>query len=258
MIRRELDRLACAVQFLTRLPVPGPAAWSDDLLARSARYFPLTGLLVGAIGAAAFLAGREIWPQGVLPAILAVAVCALVTGGFHEDGLADTADGLGGGQTPERRLEIMKDSRLGSYGALALGLVLAARVGALSDINQPLTAAAAFVAAHGAARAAAVVAMRLMPYAADPSASKLKPVARDVGPGETWLGGLTALPAVLLLPPIAAAAGLAAGAAAALWPAFAAKRLIGGYTGDVLGAVEQAFETAFLLGVAAALAVLAA
>jgi adenosylcobinamide-GDP ribazoletransferase len=251
-IRRELDRLACAAQFLTRLPVPGPKAWSDELLARSARYFPLVGLAVGGLCAAVLLLARQAWPIGVLPALLAIALGVAATGGFHEDGLADTADGLGGGHTPAQRLTIMKDSRLGSYGALALGLVLAARIAALAQAGGPWRAAAVLVCAHGLARAAAVVAMHLTPYAADPAASKLKPVARDVRASETVIALLIGLaPLMLLTPTTAVVAGLA-GAAAALWPALAARRLVGGYTGDVLGAVEQAFETAFLLGVAAA------
>ena len=252
MIRRELDRLACATQFLTRLPTPGPKAWSDELLARSACYFPLVGLLVGGLSAAVLLLARQLWPAGVLPALLAVAAGVVVTGGFHEDGLADTADGLGGGQTPEQRLTIMKDSRLGSYGALALGLVLAVRVGALAEVAGPWRAASVLVCAHGLARAAAVVVMRLMPYAADPSASKLKPVARDVRPREALIAVAVGLAPLLLLGPWTAIVGLTAGVVAALWPALAARRLIDGYTGDVLGAVEQAFETAFLLGAAGA------
>lgn len=251
MIRRELDRAACAAQFLTRLPIPGPRAWSDDLLARSARYFPLVGLGVGTICGVAFLVARLAWPSGALPALLAVAVGAALTGGFHEDGLADAADGLGGGQTPEQRLAIMKDSRLGSYGALALGLTLALRVAALGQIGGPWRAAAVLVCAHGLARAAAVVAMHLMPYAADPAASKLKPVARDVRRGETAIALFVGFAPLALLSPLAAAGAVLAGGLAASWPALAARRLIGGYTGDVLGAVEQAFETAFALGVAA-------
>lgn len=247
----ELDRLACAAQFLTRLPLPGPKDWSDELLARSARYFPLVGLMVGGACAAVFLLARLAWPTGVLPALLAVAAGVVLTGGFHEDGLADTADGLGGGHTREQRLSIMKDSRLGSYGALALGLVLAARIVALAQAGGPWRAAAVLLCAHGLARAAAVVAMHLMPYAADPAASKLKPVARDVRAYEAAIAlAIGAVPLVLLNPIIAVAATLA-GAAAALWPALAARRLISGYTGDVLGAIEQAFETAFLLGAAA-------
>jgi adenosylcobinamide-GDP ribazoletransferase len=252
MIARELDRLACAAQFLTRLPLPGPRAWSDELLARSARYFPLVGLLVGGLVAAVFLAARQVWPTGVLPALLAVAAGALVTGGFHEDGLADTADGLGGGQTPEQRLTIMKDSRLGTYGALALGLVLAARIGALGELASGWAALGAVIAAHGLGRAAAVAVMCVMPYAADPAASKLKPVARDVRAHEVAIAVAFGAAPLVLLPGPTALLAASLGAIAALWPALAARRLVGGYTGDVLGAVEQAFETAFLLGVAAA------
>lgn len=252
MIARELDRLACAAQFLTRLPLPGPRAWNDELLARSARYFPLVGLLVGGLVAAVFLLARQVWPTGILPALLAVAAGTLVTGGFHEDGLADTADGLGGGQTPEQRLTIMKDSRLGTYGALALGMVLAARVGAIGELAAGWTAVGAVIAAHGLGRAAAVAVMCGMPYAADPAASKLKPVARDVRGHEVAIALAFGLAPLVLLTPGMAFLAVLLGVIAALWPALAARRLIGGYTGDVLGAVEQAFETAFLLGVAAA------
>jgi adenosylcobinamide-GDP ribazoletransferase len=254
MIGRELNRLACAAQFLTRLPTPAPRAWSAELQARSARYFPLVGLLVGGICAAVFLAARQMWPAGALPAVLAVGVGVLLTGGLHEDGLADAADGLGGGHTREQRLAIMKDSRLGVYGALMLGAVLAIRVAALSELQDAWLIAAALVCAHGLGRAAAVAAMRLMPYAADPNASKLNPLARVIGGREVLIALAIGLAPLALLPPTIAALGGLAGVAAALWPALAARRLIGGYTGDILGAIEQAFETAFLLGVAVAAA----
>jgi adenosylcobinamide-GDP ribazoletransferase len=146
----------------------------------------------------------------------------------------------------------MKDSRLGTYGALALGLVLAARIGALAQAGRPLQAAGVLFCAHGLARAAAVVGMHLMPYAADPAASKLKPVARDVRGHEAVIALLIGLAPLILLSPAIAVAGVLAGGVAALWPAIAARRLIGGYTGDVLGAIEQAFESGFLLGAAAA------
>ena len=254
MIARELTRLTAAAQFLTRLPTPPLTAWSDDLLARSARYFPAVGLVVGAISAAAFYGARSLWPAGPLPAVLAVGVAVAATGGFHEDGLADTADGLGGGQSREQRLTIMKDSRLGSYGALALGLVLALRVAALSALAHPLLAVEALLAAHALARAAAVVAMAALPYAADPAASKLKPSARGVRRGEVLIALVVGLAPLALLPPLAAVAAALVGVAAALWPALAARRLIGGCTGDVLGAIEQACESGVLLGVAAAAA----
>jgi adenosylcobinamide-GDP ribazoletransferase len=254
MIGRELNRLACAAQFLTRLPTPAPQDWSDELLARSARYFPLVGLLVGAVCAGTFLAARQLWPAGALPAVLTVGVGVLLTGGFHEDGLADCADGLGGGQTRQQRLTIMKDSRLGTYGALVLGVALALRVAALAPSPDSWLVAAALVCAHGLGRSAAVVAMWLMSYAADPNASKLKPVIREVRPYEALIALVIGLAPLALLPPSIAALAALMGTAAALWPALAARRLIGGYTGDVLGAVEQAFETAFLLGVATAVA----
>jgi adenosylcobinamide-GDP ribazoletransferase len=254
MIRRELDRLACALQFMTRLPAPALRDWSAELFARSARYFPLVGLAVGALSGGVLLLARRIWPAGALPAILAVAAGVLVTGGLHEDGLADTADGLGGGRTAAQRLAILKDSRLGAYGGLALGLVLAIRAGALAEMRDPLRAALALVAAHAGARAAAVVAMAALPYAADPAASKLADGTRDVRLPEVLIALLIGLAPLALLPPAAAAAGVATAALAALWPAIAARRLIGGCTGDILGAVEQAFETAFLLAAAATLA----
>ena len=245
----ELQRLICAVQFLTRLPTPPLAQFPDDAVSRAARYFPLVGQLVGAICALALLAAAQAW-SGVLPALLAVALGVLVTGAFHEDGLADTADGLGGGGDPARRLEIMKDSRIGTYGALALGLVLAIKVAALAQL-APAPAALALVAAHGAARAAAVVVMRLLAYVGDIGAAKWKPTPVGVRPLELALAlGTAAWPLVLLGAP-AAATGLLAAAALALALALTARRLLGGYTGDVLGAVEQVFEAGFLIGVAA-------
>jgi adenosylcobinamide-GDP ribazoletransferase len=117
---RQLKLFFCALQFLTRLPVPSFVDFQSDWITRAARYYPLVGILVGAISAGVLLAGGQVW-SGLLPALLAVAAGVLVTGGFHEDGLADTADGLGGGQAPARRLEIMKDSRVGTYGVLTHG-----------------------------------------------------------------------------------------------------------------------------------------
>ena len=120
--------------------------FEPDWISRSARYFPLIGLLVGLASAGVFWSASQVW-GGALPALLAIAVGVLITGAFHEDGLADTFDGLGGGGTPERRLEIMKDSRIGTYGALGLGLVLALKAAALTDL-PPALGAWAIAAAH--------------------------------------------------------------------------------------------------------------
>lgn len=248
---RQVKLFLCAVQFLTRLPSPSFADFEPAWITRSARYFPLVGLVVGGASALVLLAAGQFW-SGALPALLAVAAGVLITGGFHEDGLADAADGLGGGQTAARRLEIMKDSRVGTYGVLALGLVLAIKVTALATL--PLaTAALALVAAHGAGRTAAVAVMVLGRHVGDPSNAKYKPAPDGVSPGELLLAAVLGLwPLTLLgLPGLA---GAVVGGVLALLLALTARRLIGGHTGDVLGGVEQACELGVLLGVSAMLA----
>ena len=177
----------------------------------------------------------------------------LITGAFHEDGLADTADGLGGGTTIAKRLTIMKDSRIGTYGALALGLTLAIKAAALATLPAGL-GAWTLVAAHGAGRGASVLAMRVLPYVGDAKTGKWKPSPADLSLAEV----LTAL-AVAGLPLALSPGGVVGlavliGAILALAMALLARRLLGGYTGDVLGAVEQVFELGFILGVSASFA----
>jgi adenosylcobinamide-GDP ribazoletransferase len=250
-LRRQVDLLLCAVQFLTRLPTPRLARFEPAWTTRSARYFPLVGQLVGAICGLVFFAAAHLW-SGLAAAVMALAAGVLVTGGFHEDGLADTVDGLGGGQSTEQRLEIMKDSRIGTYGVLALALSLAAKAAALAGL-APLNGAATLLAAHGCARAAAVISMAATPYAAEGRAGKWKPVPQGVTLGEVSVAVLIALWPLALIPPAAAALGVLAGGVAAAVVAVLAQRLIGGHTGDVLGAEEQAVELGFLLAAAAML-----
>lgn len=243
----QVRLLVCAVQFLTRLPTPTLKTFDPDWITRSTRYFPLVGQGVGAICAGILLIGDRLWSVPV-GAILALAVGLVITGAFHEDGLADTLDGLGGGQTPARRLEIMKDSRIGTYGACALVGVLGLKAAVLAATPA---AAVLLLAAHGLGRAAAVVVMRLTPYAFEGEAGKWKPAPRGVWTGEMIVALLIAAWPLILLPPGAVLAGLAGGALLAGWLALTARRLIRGHTGDVLGAVEQLFELGFLLGAAA-------
>jgi adenosylcobinamide-GDP ribazoletransferase len=248
-MRRQLLLLVCAVQFLTRLPTPTLANYQADWIARSARYFPLVGQLVGALGALVLVGASTLW-GGWVPALLAIATCVLLTGGFHEDGLADSADGLIGGLDRPSRLLIMKDSRIGTYGVMALGLVTALKAATLAGI-EPLPAALAMVAAHGGGRAAAVVGMRILPYAGDLETAKWRRTAEAPRNGEVLLALLFSLWPLALMPTGGAAAGLVVGAAFAFAPALAGRRLVGGQTGDILGAVEQLFELGFLLGAAA-------
>src|SRR4051794_38699834 len=132
-----------ALRFLTVVPAPTVDHVADDWLMRSVKYFPLVGIIVGGVSAAVLLLASKFW-VGFLPALLAVAASMALTGALHEHGLADTADGLGGGRSREARLTIMKDSRIGTYGVLALGFGVALRIFALAQV--PLwTGAAALI-----------------------------------------------------------------------------------------------------------------
>jgi adenosylcobinamide-GDP ribazoletransferase len=248
MLGRQAALLATAIQFLTRLPVPTLSAFQPAWISRSARYFPIAGQLVGLICAIVWLAASAIWP-GWPAAVLALGAGVLVTGGFHEDGLADTADGLGGGQTRERRLAIMKDSRIGSFGALALTLALLLKLALLARLT-PLAGALALIVAHGGARAAAVVVMAALPYAGDPDAAKIKPAPEGVRWREAMAALVLGLWPLLFLEGRRASLGLALAAVSSAVLALVARRLINGVTGDVLGAIEQLAEAAFLMGAA--------
>ena len=248
-LRREGVYLLVAIQFLTRLPVPHLNGFEPRWLDRSSAYFPLAGLLVGAISAAVLTAAATIWPEPV-PALLAVAAGIATTGAFHEDGLADTADGLGGGHTREQRLLIMKDSRIGTYGTAALLIAFALKTACLVMIS-PSMAAIALLAAHAGGRVVPVVACAFLPYGGDTAGAKTAPMT----PSQSRLmfACVTGFLPFLLIPAQPAVqAILVGGALAALLLAYAI-RSIGGHTGDVLGAAEQVFEVGVLLVIAGTL-----
>ncbi len=248
---RETDGFLHALRFMTILPVKSSDTLDADWLAGASKYFPAVGVVVGLVSAVVFSIASRYW-AGFVPAVIAVATSALLTGALHEDGLADTADGFGGGRSREARLAIMKDSRLGTYGALALGFSVALRIAALA-LMTPSFAWAALIAAHAGARAAATWAMNTLPYAGDPAATRISysEVTLDrSGALTTLLITLAALLPALIKAPSALFAGLILAGLSTLAVVALARRLVGGYTGDVLGAVEQAAEVAFLLGLA--------
>jgi adenosylcobinamide-GDP ribazoletransferase len=249
-LRREGCYFTAAVQFLTRLPVPELRGFEPRWLDCAAGYFPIVGAIVGTISAATFLAASAVLP-GALPAILAIAAGILATGAFHEDGLADTADGLGGGQTREQRLLILKDSRIGTYGAAAMVTALALKVASLAAL-APMVGALALLVAHTGGRIVPVVASAMLPYAGETRGAKVAPI--EPSPARLTFAVLTGLAPFLLLPLWASLAALAIASLAAAVVLRMAVRSIGGHTGDVLGASEQAFETAVLVAVAGMLA----
>lgn len=250
MIAREFDYFLAAVQFLTRLPVPQRPNFQADWIDRSTKYFPLVGAIVGLMAAAVVLATSIVLPQP-LPMIFGLIAAVMITGALHEDGLADTADGLLGGTTRERRLEIMKDSRVGSYGVLAIGAVLALKLASLHALD-PFMAAAALVGAHSGGRLIAVLALRTMAYVGDVDAAKIKPPRMPISAGELIIASAFAIvPMLVGLAPSTVAICFSLGALFAAWIAWTAHRAIGGYTGDVIGAMEQMFEVGFLMAAAA-------
>jgi adenosylcobinamide-GDP ribazoletransferase len=245
---RVLHDLQVATLFLTRLPArpAAPLAMSD--LARAVHLFPLVGAAVGAVGGLAYLAASLLRLPSLPAAIVAVAAMVVVTGALHEDGLADTADGLAG-RDRATALEIMRDSRIGTYGTIALVLVLLARLMALAGLWDPVFVAATLIAAAAASRAAMPVVMWLQPSARDKglaaAAGRPEAVRVTAGAGLAAIVAFVCLPAGTALAALLALA-LAAGAAAA----FLGRRL-GGCTGDTLGAVQQLGEVAFLMAIVA-------
>lgn len=241
------DALTATV-FLTRLPIRFDAQLAD--LARAYRAFPLVGLVVGVLSGivvtAAQALGLPAWPA----AFVGLGACALLTGALHEDGLADTADGLGGGRTVEDRLAIMRDSRIGSYGVLALIVVVGAKASALATLANMDAVLGAWTAAAAGSRAA----MTAVAWTLDPArADGLGHGAGKPGQAVTLTAlALGAALVLLFLSPIAGIAALAVAALVVLAMIEWARRRIGGYTGDVLGATQQVVELAILLAVVAA------
>jgi adenosylcobinamide-GDP ribazoletransferase len=241
--RLEGTYVLVAAQFLTRLPVPALPGFEHAWLERSSAYFPLVGALVGAISGAVYVTAHVVWGPPVA-AVLAIAAGIAATGAFHEDGLADTADGLGGGQTPEQRLLIMKDSRIGTYGTAALLIALGLKVAALASLG-PWAGALSLLAAHAGGRVVPVVASAILPYAGEAGVAKVAPVSPSRA--RVALAIVIGAAPFALLPPGLAIGAIIAGALASAWLLAKAMRSIGGQTGDVLGAAEQVFEVCVLL-----------
>lgn len=244
----QLRLVLTAIQYFTRLPVPRWTGYSERQLNDAARYFPLVGILVGLVTGGAYLLAISVFPQP-LAVLLSMVVGVLLTGGFHEDGLADACDGLGGGWDKPQVLAIMKDSRIGSYGVLGLVLALALKFAALAAVPAARFLVIA-VAAHSFSRFMAVSVMATQRYVRDDDSARAKPVAQSISSA-----GFTCA-AIFALAPLAwlGWAGLA-GATGALALRLAAAqyiyRRIGGYTGDCLGAVQQITEIGFYLALLA-------
>lgn len=241
---RELRLFFTALMFFTRIPCGCWAGSSQDDLNRASRYFPWVGILVGAFGAGVYWLSHQFFPQEVA-VLLSMVATLLLTGAFHEDGLADSADGLGGGWEKEQVLTIMQDSRLGSYGALAILMAMLVKFETLVHLS-PTLLPFALIAGHALGRFCAVLVIATQEYVR--ASGKAKPLATRLSKGGLLiaaLGGL--LPLAGFAPQLLWA--LVPVGLVWLWFSLKLKRRLGGYTGDCLGAMQQLCELAFYLGI---------
>lgn len=239
-----LDDLRLAVGMLTRVPMAHPDGPTPPYLARAHRVFPIVGAAIGGAIGLNYLLLAAIGVPSLASAALALGGGMLLTGAFHEDGLADLADGFGGGRDKAAKLEIMRDSRLGTFGALVLLVAFTAKVAALAALPHA-SVVTALIAAHALSRGPLPAVTLFLPYAREgglaATAGKIEPPVAVIAAAFAVAIAFICLPVSDAL--LAVIVTIAAVAAIALL----ARRQIGGYTGDVLGGAQQVAETALLL-----------
>jgi adenosylcobinamide-GDP ribazoletransferase len=249
----QLRLFFIALQFFTRAPIPRWVGFESDWLQQASRYFPLVGIVVAAAVSAVYSFAAWLWPPAV--AVLLSTACGIyMTGAFHEDGFADICDGFGGGSTTERVLEIMKDSRIGAYGAIGIGMLLALKCMVLTHFSMQAVVASLLIA-HPLSRLAASALIWRLDYVR--AEGKAKALAQRMSTGEFLIAAVTACVPMLAvglagwLSWYGILAGASLGGLACIWLGGIFLRRIGGYTGDCLGAVQQVSELMFYLGLLA-------
>ena len=261
-LRYEARLILVAVQFLTRIPVPSFKHYDPQWLHQSSRHFPAVGLLVGLLCAGVFWLGSLLFTP-LVAAVLSTAFGIKLTGAFHEDGLADSCDGLGGGLTRERTLTIMKDSRLGTYGVLGLVSALLLKISLLASMPIPI-AVIALIIGHTASRLLCISLLSLLPYGGEIEHAKAKPMAQQLTPIQGLLSSgwliLAIILVALIFPNTMQQIGLAQWLLAMILALIATdymrrllRRRLDGYTGDGLGATQQLSEIAIYIGLAASI-----
>jgi adenosylcobinamide-GDP ribazoletransferase len=278
-LTRFIREYLLAIQFFTRIPVTGRLAnwvgFSPELLRASTAHFPGIGAVVGAAAGAVYYLLQTRLPDTTFTPLVAAVFCTiatvLLTGGFHEDGLADVADGLGGSHSRERALEIMKDSRVGAFGAMALVLALLAKVSLLAILGSVEGVPVAWTTSpfaswyvcvalwtgHIVSRGLPLLIIWRLPHAGDSATSKSKPLAGQISTASllmalTWCLAALAL-ASLALESTNLIVACTLAVLALLWMLRLFKRRLQGFTGDCLGATQQVCEIAFYLGLAVSL-----
>lgn len=236
---RQWQLFCLALAFFSRIPVPASTPYSPELLNQSSRYLSLVGLLLGALQALVLLTAAQLLPFSIA-VLLSLMAGLVLTGAFHEDGLADTADGLGGGLSLERKLEIMKDSRVGTYGLVTLFSVFLIKWQSLQALDTQAVWALVLVA--GLSRATAVSLTFVLPYQQLDVVSKTKPIATSLQKRALLSIWLFVLPLLYFVPLPLALSLLATLALSFSLLYFYYRSQLQGYTGDLLGAAQQMSE----------------
>ncbi|WP_439581817.1 adenosylcobinamide-GDP ribazoletransferase [Dyadobacter bucti] len=252
-MKNQLDLFFAALQFYTRIPIPKSVAFKPENLSPATRFLPLIGWLVGLVSAAVYLAVSYLANDSI--AILCSVIASiLTTGALHEDGFADTCDGFGGGWTREKILLIMKDSRIGTYGAVGLVCMLTLKFYLLQALvvfaeHAPIQIVLFMICAHALSRFMPAIVIYNQPYARDTDDSKSKPVAQNVTAGTLAIAAIFAIIPLILFTTILKTPLLLLSTGFLLLITWLMNRYftkwIGGYTGDCLGAVQQVCEIGF-------------
>jgi len=246
-MKNEIKIFLTALSFYTRVPVRNINGWSEDMLNKSTRYFPLIGIFVGAVGAVTFFAFNLYLPISVA-VLLSIVLTILFTGAFHEDGFADFCDGFGGGYTPERILEIMKDNRIGTYGSIGLFAMLGTKFITLMHIDSgriPII----LIAGHAFSRVFPVLLIYTAEYARLDASSKTKPVGKADSLFSLVFAILVGTAPLIFFDwqEILIIVGVLMSVSFFFRNYITGK--LGGYTGDVLGALQQLCEIFFYLAI---------
>ncbi len=240
-MKEELTIFFTALMFYTRLPVPKWVDYSQDYLNRSTRYFPMIGWVVGGLGALVYIIANHYLPKSI-SLLFSMVSTILLTGAFHEDGFADTCDGFGGGRTKQQTLDIMKDSRIGAYGAIGIFLMLLLKFQLLGELEAKIIPAA-LIASHSLSRAAVLFFRRAHRYVRENDDAKAKPMAQDVSKKDFGIGMILGAMPLILLPSLNMIFCVVSFVMITefLFSKWIVRR-IGGYTGDCLGATQQLCE----------------
>jgi len=244
-MKREIRVFFTALMFFTRIPCPKWVDHSEEYLNKASKYFPVIGIIIGSVSAFIYWLFQLIFPVEIA-LILSMISSVIITGAFHEDGFADVCDGFGGGWTKEKILLIMKDSRLGTFGVIGLGLILLLKWSVLKyfPVN---TLMIALVSGHAISRLNAVSLIFTDDYARDDDTSKSKPLATKMSPGELIFAMLFGIVPLILFANVYVLLVLVPLLFVRWYFSRYFKKWIGGYTGDCLGAVQQVSEIVFYL-----------